>query len=240
MINKELPIPIYFQLEQGIKELIEKQELKPGELIPSEREFSETYQISRMTVRQAITNLVNEGILVRERGKGTFVAFRKIEQRLKGLTSFTENMKARGMQPSTKVLDFFVRGADSQVSHLLEVEEGALVYEIIRVRYADGTPIALESLYMPKALVPDLMMDQAEESIYEYVGNQLNLEISRGIQELEASISTKEEAGILGIKEGAPVLRIQRIGYLADGTALELAQSVYRGDLYKYTIELER
>lgn len=240
MIKKESALPIYVQLEQGIKELIEKQELKPGDSIPSEREFSETYQFSRMTVRQAITNLVNDGILVRERGKGTFVAFRKIEQKLKGLTSFTENMKARGMLPSTKVLDLTLKQADPYLSKMLVVEEGALIYEIIRVRYADGVPIALETLFMSNDLVPKMTKEQAENSIYEYLENQLYLKINRGVQELEASVSKKEESAILGIKEGTPVLRIQRIGYLADGRPLELAQSVYRGDLYKYTIELER
>src|SRR4051812_20574632 len=100
MINKNSPIPIYYQLEEHIKGLIEEGVLKPGDVLPPEREYAEKYQISRMTVRQAFTQLVNEGYLFRLQGKGTFVAERKIEKTLQGIISFTEDMRARGLKPA--------------------------------------------------------------------------------------------------------------------------------------------
>src|SRR3954471_13942573 len=106
MINKNSPIPIYYQLEGYIKELIENGELQPGDVLPPEREYAEKYQISRMTVRQAFTQLVNEGYLYRLQGKGTFIAERKIEKPLQGITSFTEDMKARGLTPGSQLINF--------------------------------------------------------------------------------------------------------------------------------------
>jgi GntR family transcriptional regulator len=240
MINKDSPLPIYYQLEQGIKDLIEKSKLKPGEMIPSERELAETYEISRMTVRQAINNLVNDGYLVRKRGKGTFVAANKIEQPLKGLTSFSEDMRARGMEPGTKVLDFQTIQASKYVSEQLQISEGAKVYEIKRVRLADHLPMALETSYIPCNLVFGLTREIVSGSMYEFIENHLGLKIKSGVQVLEASIARKVEAEILEIKEGAPVLLIQRISYLENSQPLELVKSVYRGDRYKFIVEMVR
>ena len=113
VLNKNTPIPLYYQLKQWIIEQIERGDLKPGDVIPSERELSEEFEISRMTVRQALTELVNEGKLVRERGKGTFVAEPKISQDLFRLTSFSEDMKSCGMTPGASVIDVTVNTASS-------------------------------------------------------------------------------------------------------------------------------
>ncbi|MBA2873281.1 GntR family transcriptional regulator [Thermaerobacillus caldiproteolyticus] len=240
MINKHSPLPIYYQLEQGIKEMIEKQQLKPGEMIPSERELAETYDISRMTVRQAINNLVNDGYLVRKRGKGTFVAAKKIEQPLKGLTSFSEDMRARGMDPGTNVLDFHIIPADQSLAQQLDIREGSDIYEIRRIRLADQLPMALETSYLPCALVPGLTRGIVSGSVYEFIENKLGLTIRSAVQVLEASVARKVEANLLQVKEGAPVLSIQRNSYLENGRPLEVVRSIYRGDRYKFTIEMER
>jgi GntR family transcriptional regulator len=240
MINKDSPLPIYYQLEQGIKDLIEKSKLKPGEMIPSERELAETYEISRMTVRQAINNLVNDGYLVRKRGKGTFVAANKIVQPLKGLTSFSEDMRARGMEPGTKVLDFQTIQASKSIAEHLQIPEGADTYEIKRVRLADHLPMALETSYIPCNLVSGLTREIVSGSMYEFIEHQLGLKIKSGVQVLEASVARKVEAEILEIKEGAPVLLIQRHSYLEKNQPLELVKSVYRGDRYKFTVEMVR
>jgi GntR family transcriptional regulator len=240
MINKHSPLPIYYQLEQGIKEMIEKAQLKPGEMIPSERELAETYEISRMTVRQAINNLVSDGYLVRKRGKGTFVAAKKIEQPLKGLTSFSEDMRARGMEPGTNVLEFRIIPANQSLAQQLDIREGGDIYEIRRIRLADQLPMALETAYVPCALVPGLTREIVSGSVYEFIENELGLKIKSGVQVLEASVARKVEAEILQMKEGAPVLLIQRNSYLENGQPLELVKSIYRGDRYKFTIEMER
>ncbi|AGT32590.1 GntR family transcriptional regulator [Geobacillus genomosp. 3] len=240
MIDKQSPIPIYYQLEQYMKEKIEKGEWRPGEMIPSERELAEMHAISRMTVRQAVNNLVNDGYLIRRRGKGTFVAANKIEQPLKGLTSFSEDMRARGMEPGTVVLGFETIPASLTLAAWLSVSEGAPLYEIRRLRLADGAPMALETLYIPVNLVPGLTRDVVSGSVYEFIEKTLGLSIGTAVQALEASVARQLEAECLQIKEGAPVLLLERRTCLADGRPVEVVKSVYRGDRYKFTVEMER
>ncbi|MEH7384892.1 GntR family transcriptional regulator [Bacillus sp. JJ1521] len=239
MIKKSSPVPIYFQIEQQIREKIENKELKPGDMIPSEREFAEKFQISRMTVRQAINNLVNEGYLQRVRGKGTFVAVKKFEKNVQRLTGFSEDMRSRGLEPETKVLSFKVIEADSLIASRLNVEEMSKVYQIERLRLADQEPIAYEVFYMSADLVPDLTWEVAEQSIFKYV-EEIGLYIISGTQELEAITANKREATILGIKVGAPILYIQQVSQLEDQQPLEYVKSYYRGDRYKYRVEMVR
>jgi GntR family transcriptional regulator len=239
-VDKESLLPIYYQIEEGMKELIAREELKPGDLVPSERELSERYDVSRMTVRQAISNLVNDGYLVRQRGKGTFVASGKIEQALQGLTSFSEDMRARGMTPSSTLLEFNIVSAPVLIASKLKLKEGESVYEIKRVRLADDIPMAYEILYMSQCLVPGLKEETLSSSIYDYMEQVQNIQIVKGEQVLEASIARKNEAAILQIKEGTSVLLIERTSYMEDETPVEFVQSVYRGDRYKFKIEMER
>lgn len=198
------------------------------------------YEISRMTVRQAINNLVNDGYLVRKRRKRTFVATKKIEQPLKGLTSFSEDMRARGMVPGTTLLAFHTIPASPSFASQLGIGEGEGVYEIHRIRLADGLPMALETAYVPCSLVPGLTEQNVSGSIYEFIENKLGLTIRSETQVLEASVARKLEAELLQIKEGAPVLLIQRNSYLQTGQPLEIVKSVYRADRYKFMIEMER
>ncbi|THE10196.1 GntR family transcriptional regulator [Bacillus timonensis] len=239
MIKKSSPVPIYFQIEQRIREKIEKKELNPGEMIPSEREFAEKFQISRMTVRQAINNLVNEGYLQRVRGKGTFVTVKKFEKNTQRLTSFSEDMRSRGLEPGTEVLSFCSIEADSLIASQLMIDKGAEVYQIERLRLADQQPIAFEVFYMSQNLVPGLTREVAEHSIFKYV-EEMGLHIVSGVQELEATTAHKREASALGIKVGAPVLYIQQISYLEDQQPLEFVKSYYRADRYKYKVEMIR
>ena len=238
MIIKDSHIPIYFQLEMEIKEIVKG--LNPGDPISSEREFSEKYDISRMTVRQAINNLVNEGILVRKRGKGTFVAEQKVEQPLSGLTSFSEDMRSRGLKPLTKILSFQQINSDKSIAAKLKIAEGVPVYEVSRLRLADESPMALEISYLPANIITDLTEDTVYASLYEYIENELNLQISHATQTLESSLAQKSECSILQIEEGDPVLLIERFSYLQNGEAFEYVKSIYRGDRYKFVIDMKR
>ncbi|ASB91529.1 GntR family transcriptional regulator [Bacillus sonorensis] len=240
MIKKDSHIPIYYQIETEIKKLAETNDLKPGDLIPSEREFAEKYEVSRMTVRQAVNNLVNEGILVRQRGKGTFIAKPKIEQTLQGLTSFSEDMKSRGMTPGTKMLGFRTIPCDQRTASKLEIPEGSSVYEVKRIRLADEIPMAYEISYLPVDLINGLTEDIMNASLYDYVENTLSLTIDQATQTLEPSIAQQAESVPLDIEEGAPVLLIERCSYLTDGRPFELVKSVYRGDRYKFVIDMKR
>jgi GntR family transcriptional regulator len=156
MINKNSPVPIYHQLEEYIKQQIENGSLEEESVIPSEREYAERFQISRMTVRQAINNLVSEGYLNRQKGRGTFVTKKKVEQELQGMTSFTEDMLSRGMNPSSILLSFQILAADKKTALALRIEETDSIYKIKRIRLADGAPMALETAYIPVEFVPGL------------------------------------------------------------------------------------
>ncbi|MFB6467343.1 GntR family transcriptional regulator [Cytobacillus sp. Hz8] len=240
MIDKNSPIPIYYQLEELIKGLIEKGELKPGDSLPSEREYAEKYQISRMTVRQAFSKLVNDGYLYRLQGKGTFISDRKIEQPLQGLTSFTEDMQKRGMKPGSQLLDFKIIAASLQIASQLNIQENEPVYEIKRIRLADDVPMAFESTYISANLIKGLTIDIVHKSLYSYIEEQLHLRIDHATQIIESSIANQLEAQYLNIKNGAPILLIQRNTFLQDGTPVELVKSSYRADRYKFMIHMKR
>lgn len=240
MINKNSPVPIYHQLEEYIKQQIENGLLKEEEAIPSEREFSERFQISRMTVRQAINNLVMEGYLNRKKGRGTFVSKKKVEQELQGMTSFTEDMLSRGMKPSSKLLSFKIIEADKKTALELKIAENDPIYKIKRIRLADGAPMALETAYIPVNLVPGLTEENSNLSLYQYIEEHLSLSISEATQEIEASIAEEHIAEPLGIEEGEPILLIVRIAYLQDGTPFELVKSSFRADRYRFIHTMKR
>ena len=240
MIDKNSPIPIYYQLEEHIRELIDKGELRPGDSLPAEREYAEKYQISRMTVRQAFTKLVNEGYLYRLQGKGTFVAERKIEKALQGITSFTEDMKARGLVPGSQLLHFERIPAPDVIAKQLSIEKNSLVYEIKRIRLADKVPMALETTYISTDLIKGLTEKIANQSLYAYMEEQVNLRIDHASQVIESSIASQDEADYLNIKKGAPVMLIQRNTYLHDETPVEFVKSIFRADRYKFVIQIKR
>lgn len=240
MIDKNSPIPIYYQLEKNIKKLIEEGKLNPGDLLPSEREYGEKYGISRMTVRQAINNLVNERILYRVKGKGTFVMEHKIEQSLPGLTSFSEEMKARGMKSGVKVLSFNIIRAGKKLAEKFGMEEKDLVYEIIRIRLAEDLPMALERNYLCVERVPGINKEIVKGSIYDYIENELHLKITAGAQTLEAAIANEEEVEHLKVEENSPILLMERTTSLEDGNVFEVVKSSYRADRYKFMINMQR
>jgi GntR family transcriptional regulator len=240
MIDKNSPIPIYHQLEEGIKQLIESGQLKPGDGLPSEREYSDKYGVSRMTVRQAIINLVNDRYLYRVKGKGTFVTEPKFEQNLQGLTSFTEDMKARGMKASSKLVNFEIIPADKNLANNLNIQEHGPVYEIKRIRLAEGIPMALERTYISANLVQGLTATIAQDSLYKYIEETLSMKIAGGQQVIEATIANKEEVKLLEIPEHSPVMIMERTSTLADNRIFEVVKSTYRADRYKFMIDLKR
>ncbi|GGM30521.1 phosphonate metabolism transcriptional regulator PhnF [Paraliobacillus quinghaiensis] len=240
MIDKNSPVPIYHQLEEHIKQLIESGDLKPGDMIPSEREYADKYQVSRMTIRQAIVNLVNERYLYRVKGKGTFVMDQKLEQSLHGLTSFSEDMKSRGMKASSKLISFEIIPADPKLADQLGIQEHGPVYEIKRIRLAEEVPMALERTYISANKVKGLTEEIVQYSLYEYIEEKLNLKIAKGTQVIEAAIVNSEEVEYLQVPEQSPIMLIQRNTSLEDGTIFEVVKSSYRADRYKFMIDLTR
>lgn len=240
MLDKNSYIPIYIQIEDIIKDRILANEYKIGDVIPSERELSAQFDVSRMTVRQSITNLVNDGLLFREKGRGTFVAKPKLEQPLQGLTSFTEDMRARNMVPSSHILRFEKIIPSIDITRELQLELGEEVFYVIRIRHADDTPMAIERTYIPVKIYPQLDADKLSGSWYSLIENTFQQKIGNAIQLMEAAIVTKEDSKFLQIAQTAPVLIIKRTSYLQDGTPFELVRSVYRADRYKFISQIAR
>jgi GntR family transcriptional regulator len=240
MINKNSPVPIYHQLEEYIKQQIENGVLAEESVIPSEREFAERFQISRMTVRQAINNLVSEGYLNRQKGRGTFVTKKKVEQELQGMTSFTEDMLSRGMSPSSILLSFQILPADKKTALALRIEETDSIYKIKRIRLADGAPMALETAYIPVEIVPGLTEENSNLSLYQYIEESLALLISEATQEIEAATADLLDAETLEIKFGDPILLIERISYLQGGIPFELVKSTFRAARYRFVHTMKR
>lgn len=234
-------VPRYHQLKEIIREQIVGGDLKPGDLIPSERELSERYGVSRMTARQSIVELTNEGMLYRRQGKGTFVAWPKIAQQLTALTGFTEDIRARGQRPGTRVLEIGMVPVDGAAALRLQVPAGQRVVRIYRARLADDEPLALEqSLISFFGCEKLLEVDLVGTSLYGLLESRFGLPPIEADQELEAGLATTEHAGLLGIAVGSPVLLLRRTTYTERRQPIEYAESVYRGDKYAFHTRLLR
>ncbi|MBO0587124.1 GntR family transcriptional regulator [Sporosarcina sp. E16_8] len=240
MLDKQSPVPMYVQIESYLKNQILQGDFVIGVAIPSERELTDTFGVSRMTVRQSITNLVNEGLLYREKGRGTYVATPKIEQPLSGLTSFTEDMLSRGMKPSNILVRFERMIPEMDIAHELQLAKDEEVFIVKRIRYADDKPMAIERSYLPVKLVPDLELDNIEGSLYSFIEKEKRLIISHASQRMEAVLVKKEDAGFLQITMPSAVLLIERISYLTNDVPIEIVRSTYRADRYKFISEIRR
>lgn len=241
VLNKNTPIPLYYQLKQWLVEQIDRGDLKPGDFIQSERELSEALEISRMTVRQALLELVNEGKLVRERGKGTFVAEPKVSQDLLRLTSFSEDMASRGMTPGASVVDVTVNRASPVLQKQLHIGVEDSVLIMTRLRMADDKPMALETTHFPLAKFPGLEhQDFNNMSIYQYIEEHYGMIPAYASQSIEVGMLNAQEAELLDIHLNSPILFIERITFNAHREPIEYVTSAYRGDRYKLYAELKR
>lgn len=235
------PVPRYFQLKEIMREKIRTGEWKPGDLIPSERELSEQYGISRMTARQAITELVNEGLFFREQGRGTFVSRHKITQQLIRLTGFTEDMKARGQQPGTRVLSASMVPADELTAEHLRIQPGQQVFSLRRLRLSDNEPLAIEHSRLYFIGCERLLEEDLEHnSLYRLLEARYGLVLMEAEQELEAGLAGDEEAQLLNLPVGSPVLFTRRTTYAERDQPIEYARAVYCGSKYTFYTSMKR
>lgn len=240
-IYRNSPVPRYYQLKEILRERIRAGEWKPGDLIPSERELGETYGISRMTARQAITDLVNEGVFYREQGKGTFVSRHKITQQLIHLTGFTEDIRARGQRPSTKVLSAQMCPADETTAERLRIQPGQLLFCLQRLRLADDEPLAIELSQLNfKGCEKLLEEDLESNSLYRLLEARYGVPLMEAEQELEAGLVGNEEAQLLKIAVGSPVLYTRRTTYTDRNQPIEYAKAVYCGNKYTFYTHMKR
>ncbi len=239
ILDKSHPLPIYYQLKELLREKIVAGEWAPGEMIPSERELSDRYGISRMTVRQALKELTIEGLLYREQGRGTFVAEPKIEQQLAKLTSFSEDMQSRGFQPGGQVLRQERVLPSILACRALEIPPDRPVVLLERLRLAEGEPIALETSYLHFDRVERLLEETFENrSLYSVLRERYGIVPTRAEQQVGADLCSHREQELFGVPPGSPVLRNRRIAFDQYDRPFEYTESAYRADRYVFQIEL--
>lgn len=240
MLRKNSFQPLYHQIEQALRQSIEAGQLHPGDAV-SERTLCDRYGVSRMTARQALRALREEGLLYAARGRGTFVAEAKLNVQTRQLLGFTEDMKQRGLTASSRVLSFQRRATSSEVAEQLQLTAGQEVFEIVRLRLADQVPMAHETCCLPVQLCPQLKQAEVERgSLYQILEDKYGVSIERADEVLEAALATRQEARWLELPANAPVLVVQRTVYAEERKPIEVVRSVYRGDRYQAIIQLKR
>ena len=239
-LNKNIPIPLYYQLKEILLECVEQAEV--GSSFPTELELCEQFDISRPTVRQAINELVVEGYLQRIKGKGTFIAEPRIKQDfLIALKSFTEEMQEKGLVPKTQILELEKEPCDEKVSKALNIPIGSEVIQLKRLRSTNNIPIVLVVTFLPAAKLPNILSrDFENESLYRIIEEEYGYTIDRATRTLEAWVAGEDEAALLEIKEGDPIQFIETIAYLTDGSPIEYSLAQYRGDKSEFTFELKK
>lgn len=235
-------IPKYFQLARILKERIQRQEYAGGEQIPSEAELCASFQVSRITVREAINRLVSEGYLERRQGKGTYVAHQKLRRNIARIYSFSNDMSHLGLEPSSRVLALRVEDAEAEDAERLKLpQENRRVTLISRVRLANKIPVLVETTLIPEYLCSGLVEKDLESgSLYGILTEQYSLVLQRAEETYEAIIMAKEDALLFGFDPAVPRpgLAIRNITYLQNGLPIEYTSSVGRGDLLTLAITM--
>jgi len=223
---------MYFRIEQAILEQIQQGLLKPGQQLPTETELAQQYQVSRITAKRALDELVHQGRAFRQQGRGTFVAQTRIRD-ISGFGSFSEDIKARGLKPSSTVLQFKEIEPDSETSKRLNLSKGEHVYMLKRLRLANNEPLAVETAHLPCRLYEGITdEDLNTQSLYTVLKEKYNIVPTWADAEIEARAATKEEAQLLKLKVGKPVLSARRVTFSANYDVIELVYSVYSGDRF--------
>ena len=240
-IDKNSPVPAYAQIGEAIRNLLRPGTIPPGTPLPPERVLCEHLGVSRMTLRQACDSLEREGFIESHRGRGTFVAPRRMQKKQQEMRSFTEEIGARGQKPSSRLLVFrSVRqsGADLDFFGLPETE---MLYEVERVRFADDTPIALERIHIPRYLCPNLdRFNLASNSIYKILEEHYGLRLEHCTEQISAALPTKAQRQLLESPPNGVVLVVNRRTYSDKETPVELATTTFRGDLYTAVVHSVR
>lgn len=224
------------QTRDLVLDLVE--ELDVGDAIPSERQLSAEFQVSRLTVRAALDDLVREGYLVRRHGSGTFVSEPKIAQELT-MTSFTDDMRRRGLTPASRTLDLRVATAGARLGRLLRVSPSEPVVIATRLRLADDESMAIETVHIRESQVPGLTArDLEERSLYELLEERYGIVVVGGEQTIEPTVTDESESAALGVPLHSPAFRFERVTHSQTGEIVEFVESIYRGDRYRLVTSL--
>lgn len=239
-IDLNSPIPFYIQIKDTIRSAIEQNQLKPGDLIPGESDLCDYFEVSRIVIRQALDDLTHEGLIVRKKGKGTFVCEPKILEGFgQEITGFYQEMTSRAYQIKTEVLQKEIIPADEEIAKYLSKKIGDPLILLRRLRYIQDEPILIVSSFLPfKKCEKVLTEDFSKISLYEFIENTMGYKLSYGQRTIEATIADFDQARLLKINKGDPLLFLSSLVYLEDDTPIEFYQSYYRGDRYKFKVQL--
>lgn len=234
-IDRQGPVPLYSRLADIIRKKILDAELAVGDLIPTEAELGREYGVSRTTIRQAIELLIRQGSLVKERGNTPYVAQAKLTHPVGSISSFTEDMLRRHITPSTRLLSLCYKKPPKIEATYLGISEDEEIVFLGRLRFADNEPILISNSYIPKKVVPGLVeKGLCRESLYQTLERDYGIVLFETDETIQAVAAEKEEAELLNVKKGVPLLLVHRIVRDKDGTAVEYNSSVFRGDRFKY------
>ena len=239
-LNRNSKIPLYHQLYKLLRAAIIRGEWGPGTMIPPESELCRTYQVSQITVRQALDNLVNDGLIYRQRGRGSFVAQPAIETSLTRIISFTEDMRQRGFTPGSKVIFSGLVKSDQALSQKLQIEPGEMLAQLHRLRFADGEPLSIEKASLVQRFCPDVLQNNYENSsLREALRTKFGIQLVRAKQSIRAQNATPEQAELLAIKPNAALLVIDRVSYSQDELPVEHLQIFYHAGRYIMYTDLQ-
>jgi len=240
ILSKSDGIPLYVQIRKALREDILNEILTPGQKIPSEDELAVRFGVSRMTVRQGISDLIDEGLLYRRHGVGTFVTQPHVERDHSRLTNFFESARAEGIQVNVHLLAADILPAKPKVARALCLAEGDLVVQVKTLRFADGLPITVHDAHVPYKLFPQLLQEDLETLHLWEIFDSYGHRVKRAVQRLEAREAEEEIANLLEMDEGAPILYKERTVFQEDGTPVEFTYCYNRGDRYTLTVVLDR
>jgi GntR family transcriptional regulator len=241
-VDKSSRVPYYEQLRQILESDIRTGRTAVGDQLPSEAQLCEDYEVSRTVVRQALNELSNDGLVVRYKGKGSFVSPPKVDEHLaQSLTGLAEEVRARGETLTSEVLDFERTNPPEHVAEMLQLEKGEEAIHLERVRSINGDPWVLTSTYLPAASCAGLLeYDMRERSLYGTLEHELGLALHHGHRTIEAALAGERHASLLGVPVGAPILLLKSVAYLADNRPIEYFNAWHRGDRSRFDVNLTR
>jgi len=230
-IDRNSPLPFYVQLKSALEQHIERGGWRPGDRIPGEEELCRMFEVSRTVVRQALNEMAYAGLLARQKGRGTFVAQPKLSSRglVQSLDGFYKDMADRGLRVVNQVLEQAMLPAEPRLARYLQLEAMAPVIKIVRLRLIEGEPIALVTAFLPYDLCRELIgADLTQQSLYAFLEETCGLTVASGQRRLEAVGANEQEARLLKVPAGSPLVLLESVSYLSDGTPLEYFKGSFR------------
>lgn len=229
-------VPVYIAMHNKLRQKVMSNEWSKGQKIPSERALAAEFNVSRMTARQAVSSLVEEGLLERKQGAGTFVASDKVREKLSGIPSFTETIEKLGKKPSSKLVSFYTKYASESESEKLKIGQNEEVLVMERIRYADEEPICFEVATIPYHIVSDVSKDELKQHLYQSLSD-IGYHVARAEQVISATWASERVAEMLHVKREAPILRLKQVSYTQEENPFEYVRAQYVGSRYEFFIE---